>query len=162
MRRLSWYYLLPALVLLLPLWTWFELEPGDSRTAVAPPLLPQAEDVKTNGLLEAILAHNLWDEKRGQLVSDATQAAGAADKSASACQLKGIAYAQLQVPQAMFACDGKLTLLQEGAELPDHSLLREIHVDHAVLEKDGDIRKQYLFGKKQTLLTAEDAEGAEE
>jgi len=141
--------MLPVLVLLLPLSTWFELEPGDSRTAIAPPVLPQAGEMKAVGLLEAMLAHNLWDKERGQLVPDGAGPDGATEKPATACQLKAIAYAQMQAPQAMFVCGGKLMLLQEGVELPDKSLLREIQPDHVVIEKAGGIREEYLFGKKQ-------------
>jgi len=143
---MPWYYLLPLLVLLLPLSTWLELSPGESRMAVAPPPLPELAPVEMDGLLESMLAHNLWDKERGQLASATNTSATVT--AAVTCILKGIAYAQVQAPQAMFACDKKLILLHEGDELPDKGLLREIHADHVVVERAGEMRREYLFGKK--------------
>jgi len=147
MKRMPWYYLLPLLVLLLPLSTWLSLSPAQkSKEAVLPPALPELMPEEDSDLLEKMLAHNLWDKERGQLASG--QAESAKTVAVANCRLKGISYAQTQAPQAMFACDKKLMLLHEGDELPDKGLLREIHADHVVVERSGEMRREYLFGKK--------------
>jgi len=145
-----YYYLLPLLVVLLPLSTWFELTPSQTgKTAISPPPLPAPVSEKNDKLLHAILKHNLWDKKRGQLVTGSADGSITATKQVKACHLKGIAFAQMQPPQAMFNCGGRLILSGEGDILPDKSELREIHADHVVLERAGDIRREYLFGKKE-------------
>jgi len=145
-----YYYLLPLLVLLLPLSTWFELTPSQTgKDAISPPPLPAPVSKKSDKLLHAILKHNLWDKKRGQLVTGQADGSNTATKQMKACHLKGIAYAQMQPPQAMFDCGGKLILSGEGSTLPDKSDIREIHAGYVVLEQAGDIWREYLFGKKQ-------------
>jgi len=155
---MRWYYILPLLVLLLPLSTWMALTPGGSHQAVAPPALPDPAPVEMKGLLQSILAHNLWDKARGQLT--ATGQPSATIAAVVSCRLKGIAYAQMQPPQTMFDCDKKLIVLHEGDVLPDKWLLREIHADHVVMERAGEMRKEYLFGKKEEDIPPRITQGA--
>jgi len=152
MKQMPRYYLLPLLVLLLPLSTWLSLSPAQkSKEAVLPPALPELMPEENIDLLEKMLADNLWDKERGQLASG--EAESAKTVAVANCRLKGISYAQTQVPQAMFACDKKLILLHEGDELPDKGMLREIHADHVVVERAGEMRREYLFGKKGKIIS---------
>jgi len=143
------YYILPLLILLLPLQTWIELFPSESRVGISPPVLPQAFAVDSEGMLQGMLAHNLWNKERGELTLDEGSQARSGEKAGVVCRLKGIMYAQLQEPQAMFSCGAnKMSLLKEDEELSDGGMLREIHSDYVVVERAGDARREYLFGKK--------------
>ena len=147
MNRLLAYYIVPLLILLLPFSTWMQLMSEHSKAAIAPPALAPAIALKTDALLQSILKHNLWDKERGQLVVGGSFAS-ATTSVLKACRLKGVIYAQLQAPQAMFECDKKLILLHEGEVLPDKNVLSEIHADHVVLIKADSVRELYLFGKQ--------------
>jgi len=155
--RLGRFALLAYAALLLlaiaePLWQWRQPLIPPAGPPLPVPTMAAMPAQPDRALLDAVLAHNLWDQGRGQVKISDNAATGShgTDSHHVAWVLKAVAYSQMQAPVAMVAytdAPDKVHAQHEGDHLRDGSYLAQIIPHGVVVEKDGSEKTIYLFGK---------------
>ena len=136
-------YLFSLLALIPPV---INLISNDTTTASAPlpPKFKEQELVLQKDAKQQILAHNLWDKKRGGIESHVDQKKGK-KKGNIKWQLKGIKDNEFAIVEA----DGELKKYYIDDELPDKTYLKKIISGGIIVQGKTEERYIYLFGKKQ-------------
>ena len=120
--------------------------------ALLPASMPNTEALDNSASKADILAHNLWDKERGQIVEAAKananatpeQTKEASNTSNTNWQLKAV-----KMPDIAIIKTAKgMQHYTPRQTLPGGEVLHEIFIDGIVLEKNSEKQNVYLFGKK--------------
>ena len=139
-------YLLALIVLIHPAIN-LSLGVKNIVNAPLPPKFKNQGFVLQDDAKQQILAHNLWDKKRGVIVSDTLKKDGEKQKKMANWTLKAVKNAEF----AMIDVDGKLKKYYPDDELPNQIRLKKILFDGIVVqgqEEEDEEKTIYLFGKK--------------
>jgi len=142
------YGLLVFLLLAFSTWQWQRFDLPSLKHSLLPSELPSISDRDTKTQLSAMLAHSLWDKRRGAANKQANAALVEQQGKSLAWSLKGIGYQQMHAPVAVIAVGSNVKMYHEGDRLPDGALLMRIMASNIVIEENGEERHVYLFKEK--------------
>ncbi|MEQ1527914.1 MAG: hypothetical protein ABL925_01255 [Methylococcales bacterium] len=116
--------------------------------AIVPPTLNKSQPPEKKDALGQILAQNLWDKQRGQIIATKQEQQQQGDENSPKVdahwQLKGVV-----MPDVIYVkTDKGLKHYHKHDQLPDGALVHNILIDGIVLEKNTKKYYVYLFGKK--------------
>lgn len=157
MTRPLWglYVLLLGLVLGRSVLDWYSAGSLPPAQALQPPPLPSEPPTLGDQPRQTILAHNLWDERRGQVLAPDAEAfaeTGAKPAAAQVWHLRAVIAPAPSGPLAMIenstARDEKWHTYREGDELPNGERLLEILPDGIVFQESDQTQQRFLFGKE--------------
>ena len=113
-------------------------------SAPQPPKFKERTFILQKDAKQHILAHNLWDKKRGKIEGHVDKK-GKKKQGSTKWQLKGIKDYEF----AVIETDGELKKYYIGDELPNETYLKQIILGGIVVQNKTEENYIYLFGKKQ-------------
>lgn len=134
-------YLLALLVLIHPAIN-LSINKTETANVPLPPKFIVQDFVLQDDAKQRILEHNLWDKKRGIIVSREENKKQKTKKNG--WQLKAVK----NIEFAIIESKGALKKYYPDDQLPDESYLKEILFDGIVIQREEEIEYVYLFGKK--------------
>jgi hypothetical protein len=113
---------------------------------LSPPPLPAAVSAPDKGLLEKVLARNLWDEKREAIAPAETEHQDEHLAENQQWQLLAVSRVAGRGLVAVRHGD-KIQQVKQGEALPGGEIMHKVIHNGVVYEKDGQFQRAYLFGK---------------
>lgn len=144
----TYYFLLLLAAIGLPLsQLWHGTDIPEVKAVLPVAINDQPPAVDSNARTQ-ILAHNLWDKQRGQIIE--RHPLGQAETTDTTAQtVRNWTLKAVKMPNiAVFKTDAGMKHYAPMQTLPTGEVLRKIFIDGITLEKNSTQYNVYLFGKK--------------